>query len=1080
MTANFRTLHGKDSATFAYPPLDGSLTIPELYEFHADHSPEHPLFVYTDENGKDVTINYRHAWVSIKRASQIVWDLSQRSQINAREDKRVIGILATADTVTYVSLFLGIMRLGFVPFLISVRNSPAAIAHLVKSEGVQDIIVSSDTSMHHLYHEATQLLAQDGTTVRMLPMVTFEDLYGPREEQAQQASDFPLRKLQLDEVALIMHSSGSTAFPKAVKMTHRAYLQWGNYVAYGEVDMCGRRISTQALPIFHALGINIVAFASCSGIVLACYRPSLPPVVPTAENLLESIVSLRCDVGLCVPLYVEIWACNHHNVSILKNLKALIYAGASLNQDTGNKLVSAGVNLMPFYGCTESGGFGVIIPEEKSALDTWEYFTCSPHIETRLLAQAGLDDIFEMVVVESSIHTLNTSNTLINGRKAFRTSDLVQRHPTLPNLWRVYGRVDDQIALSTGEKTNPSPLEAIITQDSLVQAAIMFGRMRFQNGILIQPAKGHEFDPQDHLKLEAFRNKIWPSIEKANEFAPSHSRIFKEMILVTHPSKPLEYTAKGTPRRQHSLKLYGQEINALYDAVAEASQTDLVPPSVWTADATEKFVRTVVGRVMKVPVNEEDDLFQSGCDSLQATWIRNSLSRAIRVTANVPRHLIPFNFVYTYPNIKALSQFIHQLCNTKIGYMDTEEEAREKIRIMEELVEKYSCDFPSRPPSASSSDSANSGSGEYILLTGTTGRFGSCLLAQLLARPDVSRIYALNRGPQETIRERQHRSFEEMGLEPDLLNSQKVVLLGGYAPSAHLGLQKDLYEEIRTSLTSIIMNAWRVDFNVSLRSNEPILAGVRHIIDLALSSPHPTLPHILFTSSISVVRNLPSDYLAPEHPLPNAIVALGNGYSESKWVAEQILERAARETGLPVTIVRVGQLSGDSTHGHWNVKEWVPALVRGGQILGSLPMRNERVTWLPIDVAATALLDMLHSTEPILHLVHPQPTHWESIFRRVSTRLGGLPLIRYGEWVERLRDAASKDIYATDGESDDARPNPAAVLMEFFERGEYGEDVPLATEKAVKVSKTLREAKPIDDEDVDRFMEHWKKLGFLD
>ncbi len=149
--------------------------------------------------------------------------------------------------------------------------------------------------------------------------------------------------------------------------------------------------------------------------------------------------------------------------------------------------------------------------------------------------------------------------------------------------------------------------------------------------------------------------------------------------------------------------------------------------------------------------------------------------------------------------------------------MDTEEEAREKIRIMEELVQKYTCDFPSRRPPAPATASANSPPGEFILLTGTTGRFGSYLLAQLLARPDVSRIYALNRGPQETIHERQHRSFEEMGLEPGLLNSQKVVLLGGYTPSLHLGLQKELYAEVSgrfiPSFVTLLM--WISDQNLS-------------------------------------------------------------------------------------------------------------------------------------------------------------------------------------------------------------------------------------------------------------------------
>ena len=35
------------SPTFAPPPVDGSLSIPQLFDFHATHSPHHPLFAYT-------------------------------------------------------------------------------------------------------------------------------------------------------------------------------------------------------------------------------------------------------------------------------------------------------------------------------------------------------------------------------------------------------------------------------------------------------------------------------------------------------------------------------------------------------------------------------------------------------------------------------------------------------------------------------------------------------------------------------------------------------------------------------------------------------------------------------------------------------------------------------------------------------------------------------------------------------------------------------------------------------------------------------------------------------------------------
>ena len=54
-----------------------------------------------------------------------------------------------------------------------------------------------------------------------------------------------------------------------------------------------------------------------------------------------------------------------------------------------------------------------------------------------------------------------------------------------------------------------------------------------------------------------------PVIDEANKVAPAFSRIFKEMILVTHKDKPLPRAGKGTLMRKAALKEYYREIETL-------------------------------------------------------------------------------------------------------------------------------------------------------------------------------------------------------------------------------------------------------------------------------------------------------------------------------------------------------------------------------------------------------------------------------------------------------------------------------------------------------------------------------------
>jgi thioester reductase-like protein len=65
--------------------------------------------------------------------------------------------------------------------------------------------------------------------------------------------------------------------------------------------------------------------------------------------------------------------------------------------------------------------------------------------------------------------------------------------------------------------------------------------------------------------------------------------------------------------------------------------------------------------------------------------------------------------------------------------------------------------------------------------------------------------------------------------------------------------------------------------------------------------------------------------------------AIGNGYSESKWVAERILQSAS--AAVPVLrniVVRVGQIAGGKA-GDWNAVEWLPSLLASGPIIKCLP-----------------------------------------------------------------------------------------------------------------------------------------------
>ncbi|KAI0718411.1 acetyl-CoA synthetase-like protein [Cerioporus squamosus] len=981
-------------------------------------------------------------------------------------DRHVVGILAIADSTTYLTLIVGMMYLGLTPFPLSTRNSAAAVAHLVRSTDIHEFLVSSDAGMQRVAQEAKEELEKDGYHVDPLPVPDFGQLFNEDVVPA----GVKMGTLSGDNQALIIHSSGSTSFPKPIPITHRNFARWAFAPYFGDVDICGTHVSLHALPLFHVVGTFPITCAVGTGVVINVFRPSSPPIVPTPDTLLNAAIASKSEFLVCVPTFIEAWARDPANIPALKSFRNIMYAGAPLNKQVGDQLVSEGVRIITVYGLTETGASTKHFRDfDKMDPRDWDYVTLSPHLGIERVYQEGQPGVFELVFVESPLASPNVFNTTLNGRPAYSTSDLMEEHPTNPALFRVLGRADDQIILSTGEKTNPIPLETIISQDPNVQAALMFGRGRFQNGVIVQPKE--PFDPTDEETLEAFRNKIWPAVERANKFAPSHSRIFKEMVTVTNPSKPFQYTAKGTPRRHVCLKDYADEIEEVYRKVEESSQVNVATPATWTDETARQYVREVVRSVMKAPqIRDEDDIFQQGGDSLQATYIRNTILNALRTTTKISVHDIPSNFVYTNPTIAALANFLQGIISGK--GVDKDAERAVRIAQMENTLNKYSAEF--KRPQWTSSQAGSTRSGETVLITGTTGRLGSHLLSQMLQKPEVVRVYALNRGAPghaAKVQERQAEAFKTWGLDESLLAS-KVSFHTADLTLPYFDLDEATFVEMRESVTAILHNAWRVDFNVSLPSFEPLIAGARKLLDFALDSPVDGGPRVLFVSSISAIINYSAAGAVPETLDFGPEVAVGLGYGESKWVTEQLFGRAAKTTGLRTTAVRVGQLSGDTRVGGWNVKEWVPAIVRGGQILGCVPELDDTVSWVPVDIAASTLLEVLQSNERIVHLTSPRPVTWSDIFKPIAAKLN-VPLIPASHWLERLRaDAARSESQSRGHES-------AHALIDFFEATFSEKEVLFGTEKVVKASSSLQNMQSLGEADALKWLEFWERLGFL-
>jgi acyl-CoA synthetase (AMP-forming)/AMP-acid ligase II len=109
-------------------------------------------------------------------------------------------------------------------FPLSPRNSPAAIAHLIREVSVTRVLVSK-ASFTTLISGIDKHLAECNTRVTFEDVPTLADIYPylARETvpEAIQPMRLPKRRSFVDGIEVYMHSSGSTGMPKAIGYSHQ-------------------------------------------------------------------------------------------------------------------------------------------------------------------------------------------------------------------------------------------------------------------------------------------------------------------------------------------------------------------------------------------------------------------------------------------------------------------------------------------------------------------------------------------------------------------------------------------------------------------------------------------------------------------------------------------------------------------------------------------------------------------------------------------------------------------------------------------------------------------------------------------
>ncbi|KAL1679196.1 hypothetical protein EV122DRAFT_277408 [Schizophyllum commune] len=1063
------------SSTFTHVTLEENLSIPAAADFHLKHNPDFAFYVFTEPDGTVREITNLEFARAVHRAAHALRPSREG------EDGAVVAVIALSDTALYQAVTVGLMKAGLVPFPISPRLSPAAVANLMRASNCHRLVATQQTLQTLISGVEKELGARHALKIDEMPAL---NLIYPRlaEEKATDAFEpYPeaLTPPKPEDMELYLHSSGSTGFPKAIGHTYASLAGWSRLAIMQDIRRVQPRMRFAAhmLPAFHTFGVCLHLLAPLyGGAEIALYKPvaktptDVPPP-PTPESQLEAARACCCTAMLVVPAYIHQWAEDPTAVEYLKTLQVLGFGGGPLSEAVGDGLSAAGVRLRSGYGATEFGGPSHIIPTHEEDWKEWSWIEIDTNASLEWEKQS--DGTEELIIPAITGHWHQPAVLNMEDRPGYATNDLFIRHPTKPYLRKVVGRKDDVIVHSTGEKTVPAPIEGVIVTSPMIGTAIMFGRGRDEAGILVEPVPNHQIDVDDDVQVAAFRNAIWPIIEEANRGAPAYSRIFKELILVTRDTKPLPRTEKGTVMRRLALQMYQEEINKIYEVIESHTQTGekgVKPPASWNAPVITEWlaghVRDVTGRDMDHTV----DLFEQGFDSLNATVLRLRLLGALKSDPlAAPAGLeISQNVVYQQPTIDKLAAHVAKLVRGEATAAKAPEASAKELILS--LAAKYSEGLPGYVDGTTLP--------KYVPAKATKP-----LEYPMLLRDDrVERIYTLERAGSASVIERQRARFADKGFNLSLLDSKKLVPLQGDVCAERLAQSEEVFKEMLDTISLIIHVAWRLDFNLGVNAFESSIRGTRALVDFARPASHVDSLRFVFTSSVGSTLSWDPRTRGPvpEELIEDPSVCVnGGGYGQGKYVAERVLAAS----GIQFSSMRVGQVSGGQPRGAWATTDWFPILVKTSLALGVLPGDEQAsdVTWLSMDAVAGTVLDAAfsqHALAPSHNVVHPRPVPWSQMIKYIQQSAKtilqrDLSLVPFGEWFTKLEALANRpDVSAKDV--------PGVKLLEFFRGISAGHGMgAFSTNKMMEVSETLRKVEPLAQRDADAWVQYWKESGLL-
>jgi long-chain acyl-CoA synthetase len=527
--------------------------------------------------------------------------------------------LVSENRPEWVIADLAIMSAGAVTVPAYVTHTIDDHRHVLANSGARAVIVSRPPLSARVLAAANQVstihtvvaIEQAAGQASEVDLRSWEELL---ERGGQTADDINeiVAAIEPDDMACLMHTSGTGGVPKGVMTTHRNIIA-NCRGAYRLLEMVGLAddVFLNFLPLSHtyehtagmmfpiSLGAQIY-FAEGAETLAANMleaRPTLMTAVPRlyetlhrrillgverqgtlSRRLFDRAVAIGRKRALAQPLSLDerlldplldrlVRAKLHRRFG--GRLKAMVSGGAPLNPEIGSFFVALGVRLLQGYGQTEAAPVIACNPPMRIKIDT-----VGPPFDG---VRVRIADDGEILVAGDNVmrgywnDPEATAQVLEDGWLKTGDVGLVDKDGYI----RITDRKRDFIKSSGGETISPARVEGYLTLEPEIAQAMVFGDSRPYLVAVLVPdrdfaaASAPETSSDDFRALAAdprFTRTMGAVVARVNRVLSPVERV-RRFVIATEPFTIANGQMTPTLKiKRHVIgEVYGDALDALYD-----------------------------------------------------------------------------------------------------------------------------------------------------------------------------------------------------------------------------------------------------------------------------------------------------------------------------------------------------------------------------------------------------------------------------------------------------------------------------------------------------------------------------------